>query len=1035
MKNLSKIIIFVLLSSLSSEALEVPSGTIFNAFGVSFEAQGSVTLRTTIVLKKSDQSSWTHTLVSINNLSGSWNNVSLNIFHGQYSNLPYSGSGIALSTVQSTTVDWSTVGANGGIGVILNLSQPTIYVEKIIFTKETTGTLTIRNLIVDGSLKNAGEFAESTPTNTPVSPTNTNTSVPPATNTPTSVGGVFFTYTPIPPTPTFTSMPVPVVIGPPVPTKIPIPISIPPEEKDRIITLSKEQANRGYVFGVNANGDGNLTYVIKTSPKLGNVSNVNSQIGLFQYKKTEGLDTFIDEGFTWTVIELGTSQEFSDFGSIRFFVGLEPTPTPLPTATATPTTTSTPSATDIVEATVTPRITDLPATPTQTATPITEVPDPTATNTPKASNKESPVITYQFNWNFKQYGEGKITIFANDPDKDTISQKIGIESIIVDSYKNIVSGNLSVITININTEFPGTFPLQVSVSDGSRTRTVLLSVTIERAVMVTAKGTNSAYNLSAIFDKSIDIDWGLYNTPTGTNLFHILLNQDNEIDNGGNLVFHYLGQTSPNKTKRFSWLVPGFSIHPDYRTGPMNGSFYRFKIASILGEKDRQYIESEKEYLFVKSDKMVFSKNIGYDIVVAFNTEGSRENLLNIDQYHFYVKEGSNPNWEYLGRTIGGENNLLQWNYGFGENGSFIDTKFQNGPRLNTQYQFGVYVIYKEKENGMKNSSFYTINSQSKTSTQIVATPTITLKPVIIVPTTPPAPTSTIVVVVPTATPTRTNTPVVPPIPTSTNTPAPPTATPTPSPTQLPWNYPQPYWLSLDTPEQKNYFSIAPDNQAQHGFISWDKELGMVLATTMLPTGEWLKVRQDVFFDPQIKPYVVIGVTNNSTQQFMVVPTGIWRIEDSSGYKYTILSTPSNVKPAINIVTGGKAHFFTFDMREIIELVKKEIPSLTGDNLAGIDYIDWFLRADLPGDHPQMWWDYVGFLSPEEMRNNTWKTHADEENLLPLYEESVGISNLAPSSVATAENFIYYSPPKSFFTKEIQNENVIFVNPGNFSER
>ncbi|OGF19439.1 hypothetical protein A3I35_00485 [Candidatus Falkowbacteria bacterium RIFCSPLOWO2_02_FULL_45_15] len=353
----------------------------------------------------------------------------------------------------------------------------------------------------------------------------------------------------------------------------------------------------------------------------------------------------------------------------------------------------------------------------------------------------------------------------------------------------------------------------------------------------------------------------------------------------------------------------------------------------------------------------------------------------------------------------------------------FMAAEFANGPTPGNNYRFIAFAMQGSRQVRRINGpevAFNVIASRVNPT----AVPTATNMPVSPIPTATPTATATSLPTrQPTATPTATRMLTATPTPTVTPTMMPVlmmTPSPSPSPTELPWNYPQPSWLSLDEEEQMVYFRIAPDNQALHGVIEWDPT-GFVLATTSLPTGEWLKVRQDTFFDPQVKPYIVVGMVTSSDQDFMFVPTGVVRERDQ-----LIYVTPSTAQPLRTRIQGNIGHFFAWDTATIIELLEREDPSFDSSAFAGIDWIDYFVRSAFPGGTPQLYWDFVANLSEQEWRQEVWRGAQE----LMIWETA----NSVTVQQSTGSNFNYYLPPRNLLTNP-DGSSAVLINAGGFDEQ
>ena len=217
------------------------------------------------------------------------------------------------------------------------------------------------------------------------------------------------------------------------------------------------------------------------------------------------------------------------------------------------------------------------------------------------------------------------------------------------------------------------------------------------------------------------------------------------------------------------------------------------------------------------------------------------------------------------------------------------------------------------------------------------------------------------------------------------------------------------------------YFRIAPDNQALGGVIGWDP-VGMVTAATRLPTGEWLKVREDTSYDPQLKPYILVGVVTASDQDFMFVPTGNVREGD-----HQVFVTPSLAQPLRTRIAGNRlGHFFVWDTAAIIALLEQEDPSFDVSTFVGIDWIDYFIRSAFPGGSPELSWDFVANLSAGEFRQEVWRGFTE----VMIWENNTVTSQ----QVAAAPNFHYYLPPRQMLLEE-NGQPARLINLGGFAER
>jgi len=510
---------------------------------------------------------------------------------------------------------------------------------------------------------------------------------------------------------------------------------------------------------------------------------------------------------------------------------------------------------------------------------------------------------------------------------------------------------------------------------------------------------------------------------------------------GNSEEFVYVGQTV-TATIGWSWNRRAYArtdynrVASEFRDGPPAFGWYQFKLFIIGTNRQISGPVLSNRVMFLPRAETAITVTDDIDhfepIVADDDISGESELFLaldnarvgvnpeSVDDYHWYASINGSSRLYYLGRSGGRYMNYFRWKRG---GMRFMAAEFANGPTPGNNYRFVAFAMQGSRQVRRINGpevAFNVIASRVNPT----AVPTATNMPVSPIPTATPTATATSLPTrQPTATPTATRMLTATPTPTVTPTMMPVlmmTPSPSPSPTELPWNYPQPSWLSLDEEEQMVYFRIAPDNQALHGVIEWDPT-GFVLATTSLPTGEWLKVRQDTFFDPQVKPYIVVGMVTSSDQDFMFVPTGVVRERDQ-----LIYVTPSTAQPLRTRIQGNIGHFFAWDTATIIELLEREDPSFDSSAFAGIDWIDYFVRSAFPGGTPQLYWDFVANLSEQEWRQEVWRGAQE----LMIWETA----NSVTVQQSTGSNFNYYLPPRQLLLDQ-NGEPARLINLGGFTER
>ena len=1018
-RNLTTKVVFALLiifSCISSEAVEIPSSSKFTNFSMSFEAQGTSSLRTTIVLRKSDQLNWSQTLVSINALTDSWNSINLNLFHGQYSTTPYVGSGATLSAIQSGPLNWANIGDSGGISVTLDFSLPEIYVSSVIITKETVGTATIRNLIVNGVLEDAKELAAVTPTNTPVPSTNTPIAIPPTnTNVPgvPTQPGLFVTATPttevvyITYTPTNTviptNTPAPVYVEP-VPTALPVDPVIKPI--DFKVFKPEDFPTNSFPFALKAKDEngGRITFEIVINPTKGRIVDSNGQTvtkngqgfanknSVFFYISNDDFIKGKDE-FFWRAID--DSARPSNIGKFELFIGgEEPTPTPMP-PTQTPTITPTNT---IVEATptetATPRITNVPATPTAT---------PTVTPRPFVKGNADIRIGKS---SFLRGIDGETTNIYIQDIEDLLPESVRVVSSVLNTKKMVFNNRSISISADVETGITGNYSLRIEVMDvKGRTSTLDTFITVGNAFTkpaytnekIEVGGSNASYhNTEVILDDLISIHWGSIEIPQDTYNFHV------EMKVNGSGGFQYLGQTFGDKM--LIWQKAATNrIHKDFREGPETGDTYQFRLFAITNSGNIN-LGVSKVFTFIKSSQnLIVNQLPGRNIQVMFNPLNDGIDMSEVADFHVHV------NNTYLGRFGSVFNNMFIWGVG-GNSKGIIHPSFLDGPWLNaSDYNFEVYAIYKD---GRTPRRLFSPQQVQPTSTPIRATNTPTSRPAtptntqIIVPTRIPAtPTFTVTPITHTNTPVPSNTPTkVPPVPT--NTPratSTPTSTPTvtstptlrPTSTPLPerpWNSRSRWDNEYNTPEDASFTEPQVNRPgetwradfAKTGWVPDNKGGGYAHLHTEEPTGgksahfiHWL------FLDPNKVRFIAMALyAHNQEPGLKLQMLALFGVRDIDTKQMiwlapAAISTDLIAKYGTTVpdgITEARGHFIVYDLQAITnrypELLEESIN--TNNEHVAVDGIHILLTPSYPNEAVHAVVDSIYALSLAEFNMDIW---------------------------------------------------------------
>ncbi len=194
-------------------------------------------------------------------------------------------------------------------------------------------------------------------------------------------------------------------------------------------------------------------------------------------------------------------------------------------------------------------------------------------------------------------------------------------------------------------------------------------------------------------------------------------------------------------------------------------------------------------------------------------------------------------------------------------------------------------------------------------------------------------------------------------------------------------------------------------------------------ATTSVDTGEWLVVQQLTFFDPRVVPFLVEGVYTTSNQDYFIVPVGVVRL-NNGGLAFV---TPTDARSATVSIPGDYlGHFFTFDCSEILAQLRK-VPGFKEGDFAGVDYVNHYIRAKMPGDRPKLWWDYIAVLTLGELMSAPWVGH--NQTVQPIWDSN-GSNILQSTGKGNAK---YYLPPKGFL-KNPDGSAAFLINSGGFSE-
>lgn len=276
-------------------------------------------------------------------------------------------------------------------------------------------------------------------------------------------------------------------------------------------------------------------------------------------------------------------------------------------------------------------------------------------------------------------------------------------------------------------------------------------------------------------------------------------------------------------------------------------------------------------------------------------------------------------------------------------------------------------------------------------------------------------------------------------MPTATATP---TATPTDALAPQPWNVRMSWWTDHDidanhdgSHDAQLYYRVSPENRVPGAQLAWDdwgfnqttnRTNGVVVAQavdsqgTLVNSGDWLVIDAYIFFDPQVKRYVVSGIVTGTNQDYFIVPVVALQHDDR-----LVFITPNDVQPVIQSLQGGRAYHVVWDMSALVTILQDQLDAdFVGSEFAGIDYIRQYTRTQLPGQSPYIAWDYWGVLDDNEYASNPWRNESIWQWFVP---RGNAISQ-------TTGGVRIVCPPRNLLTNP-DGSSAVLINAGGFDEQ
>ncbi len=159
----------------------------------------------------------------------------------------------------------------------------------------------------------------------------------------------------------------------------------------------------------------------------------------------------------------------------------------------------------------------------------------------------------------------------------------------------------------------------------------------------------------------------------------------------------------------FEWAPNSPIVHESMRSGPAFGAAYRFVVFTRLKGQEQfsQPWMTEKPVRFqpfltvTDSRETRFDLSGGYDaddedersLVVRWDLPNQVRESYTIVDFHMYVRVNNDEQLQYLGQTLNGNADSIEWNSG----SELIASEFRSGPTFGNDYEFMLYIIPEER--------------------------------------------------------------------------------------------------------------------------------------------------------------------------------------------------------------------------------------------------------------------------------------------------------------------------------------------------